>query len=493
MDVPLNLVRPLGPCEIYSSIRHALGFYKCVVNTCRYSIPLASLGGQSVRDVLETAVANVVLVIPSLSVGIVGEHTNKPHFVQRPSIDLEHHIEFLEKPNTDPAARDMSLLRMLEDQHDRCFPDTERRPPWKLTVVVWGAISEPSSLVLDAMLAVHHSIADGRSTRLFHVHLLNELSHPSPRPSQLSGRILDTAGVRGLLPPQEELVKFTLSWKFMLQTLWRELGPAWFRKDQHGAPWTGKTITREPCRTRLRLVTVPTVGVGHVLAACRAKQTTLTPLLHALVLASLAKHIPGEKAQAFRSSTPIDLRRFIEAGPQTSGGTGSFGDFVTVQSHYFDAPALTAMREGPLEAEIWRVAADLRRSMKEHLDRVPHDDIMGLLGYVSDWQQFWMSKVGKQRQDTWEVSNIGSMPGGHERSEEATVGWKIQRSIMSQGATVAGAVIGISVAGVTGGELNISLGWQEGIVETEIVDDLAEDLQRWLDRLGRGQNLGDWQ
>ncbi|KAK4239439.1 alcohol acetyltransferase-domain-containing protein [Achaetomium macrosporum] len=420
MDAPSELVRPLGPYR-------------------------------PIRDVLETAVANVVLAIPSLSVGIVGEHTSKPHFVRRPSIDLEDHIKFLEKPDTDPAARDLSLLKMLEDQHDQCWPDTERRPPWKLTVVVWAAMSEPGSFVFDAVFAVHHSIADGRSASLFHVNLLKELNRPSPQPSQLSGSILETAGVRRLGPPQEELVKFTLSWKFLLQTLWRELGPTWFRKDQNGAPWTGKSITREPCRTKLRLVTVPAVGIPRVLAACRANQTTLTPLLHALVLASLAKRVPREQAQAFRSSTPIDLRPFMEAGPQTDDGRNSFGVFVTAQFHNFDGPTLTAMREEPSEEEIWRIAADLRRSMKQHVDSVPNDDIMGLLGWVSDWQQFWMNKVGKPRQDTWEVSNIGSMPGGHEQSEQATLGWTIQRSIMSQGATVAGAAVNISAFGSSNG------------------------------------------
>jgi hypothetical protein len=97
--------------------------------------------------------------------------------------------------------------------------------------------------------------------------------------------------------------------------------------------------------------------------------------------------------------------------------------------------------------------------------------------------------VGKPREATWEVSNIGVIDGGPEQRQEATEGWKIQRSIMSQGATVAGAAVSINAAGVAGGEIGIALGWQDGIVETEIVHGLAADLQRWLDRLGRGQNL----
>jgi hypothetical protein len=334
---------------------------------------------------------------------------------------------------------------------------------------------------------VHHAIADGRSTALFHTKLLNELNQPRGRPTQLCDRTLSIDGSRKLIQPQEELVKFSTSWFFLLQTLWRELGPTWLQGQQPEAPWVGKAITREPCHTELRLVTVSAVAVPRILAACRANQTTLTPLLHILVLASLARHVRPEEARAFRSSTPIDLRPFVENNPQADGG--ALGVFVTAQSHYFGAPAITAVRGRSGEDQVWRAAAELRRSMKEHLNSVPKNDIMSMLSWVSDWRGFWLAKVGKPRQDTWEVSNIGSMPGGNDARDESAKGWRIQRSIMSQGATVAGAAISVNVAGVAGGDICIALGWQDGVVQTETVDSLAGDLQVWLDALGQGKGL----
>ncbi|KAL2137046.1 hypothetical protein VTI74DRAFT_9652 [Chaetomium olivicolor] len=489
MNASPRLLRPLGPCEMYSSSRHALGFYKCVANTCRYSVPLATLGGHALRDVLEAAVANIVLAFPSLSVGIAAENTSKPHFVQQLSIDLEHHVEYLERAETDPDTRDSALLSLLEDQHDQSWPDIEHRPPWKLIIVVWDQTPGSGLLLLDVVFAVHHSLADGRSTALFHTKLLDELNNPTGRPSQLSGRILDTKNLDKLVQPQEELVKFTASWSFLGRTLWRELGPRWLQGQQPTVPWTGKPITREPCRTRLRLVTVPAVATPHVLDACRANQITLTPLLHALSLASLARRVPAEQAQAFRGATPIDLRPFIDSSSQPEPGKKPFGVFVTGQFHTFDASTIATLREAVADDKIWGIAAELRRDMKQHLETVPKDDIIGMLGWVSDWRQFWLSKVGKPRLDTWEVSNLGSMVGGHGPGEQATEGWKIQRSIMSQGASVAGAVVYISVAGVTGGDLSLALGWQEGIVDEEMVTGLAEDLQIWLDRLGRNERL----
>ncbi|KAK4155359.1 alcohol O-acetyltransferase 1 [Chaetomidium leptoderma] len=483
-------VRPLGPCEIYSSSRHSVGFYRCVANTCRYSVPQAALRGQAVRDAFETAVANVLLAIPSLTVGIVGQETSKPQFTQVLSINLKDHFEYRETADADPGTRDSVLLGILENQHDQPWPEIEHRPPWKLIVVARDAVPEDGVVVLDAVFAVHHSIADGRSTALFHTSLLNELNRSSGQPAQLSGCILNVtgSGARKLTPPMEELVKFSTSWGFLFQTLWRELGPAWLQ-DQPAAPWTGKAITREPCRTNVRLITVPAVAVPRLLAACRANQTTLTPLLHALALASFARHVPPEEAVTFHSSTPIDIRPFMDNSSDPAGRRSLFGVFITAQYHDFSASLTRALREGPSTDEIWKTAADLRRSMKQHLDNVPKDDIMSMLGWVTDWQKFWLSKVGQPRQDTWEVSNIGSMAGGHGETDDAARGWKIQRSLMSQGATVAGAAISISVAGVAGGEIAVVLGWQEGIVEKDTVDGLARDLQSWLDRLGQGKEL----
>jgi hypothetical protein len=438
---------------------------------------------------LEAAVANVVLDTPSLSVGIVGEDTSAPHFVQRSSINFEDHFEYLEVPNASPGTQDLAVLSVLEAQHDRSWPNIEQRPPWKLVVVVQDGVSKNGMLVLDAVFAAHHAIADGRSTALFHAKLLEELNSAPDSPARLSGHTLDIVGVRKLVQPQEALVKFTTTWSFLVRTLWRELGPVWLQGEKPAAPWAGRPVTREPCRTKLRLLAIPADTVPRVLAACRARQTTLTPLLHALALASFAARVPSGEAHAFQSSTPIDLRPTIKGSSQSGGNQRLFGVFVTGQVHSFDLSTIAAMREGPSEEDIWRVAADLGRDIKQRVASLPEDDIMSLLGYVTDWQKFWISKVGKPREQTWEVSNIGSMPGGHHGEGEVGEGWKIQRSTMSQGATVSGAAVNISVAGVAGGELGIALGWQEGIVETEVVEGVAQDLEAGLGRIGRGQAI----
>lgn len=456
---------------------------------------MAGLRGQSVRDALHAALAKVVLAIPSLSVGIVGQETSKPQFVQQATIKLEHHFEICDKLETDSNARDTVLLRFLEDRHDESWPDIVHRPPWKLTVIIWNKALEDGdgNIVVDAILTIHHSLADGRSTALFHAHLLEELNRAPKEVTHLTGGILNlkASGVRMKCPPQEDVVNFTKSWIYLAQTLWHELRPAWLKGNPPAAPWTGKPVTSEPRQTGLRLIRVPAVRVPHILAACRANHTTLTPLLHALILASLSRHIPPDEVAGFCSTTPIDLRPFAHGGEHESGNRDiRFGVFVTAQDHSFDNAAIAALREQPLTEKIWQVAAGLRRNIKQRVAELPRDDIMSMLGWVSDWREFWLSKVGTPRRTTWEVSNIGAMLSGTnpEGSAEAR-NWMIQRSLMSQGCTVAGAAVSASVSGVVGGEVDIVLGWQLGIIETTLAEAVAADLERWIGQASQGQDF----
>ncbi|KAK4183322.1 alcohol O-acetyltransferase 1 [Podospora australis] len=477
LNLSSDFDRPLGPAEKYSSSRHALGFYKSVINTCRYTVSRTKLQGLPVRNVFEEAIASVILKTPSLSVGIVGQDTPNPYFCAVPTVDLRCQLRYTELPVGDDHGQNSALLGLIEEQHDQFWPSIESRPPWKAIIVSQGA--DGDLLYFNVIFAAHHSIADGRSTAAFHAMLLDELLQPSARPALSSGHVLTVSGNRKLKPPLEGLVSFPKSWAFLSKTLFRELGPVWLQK-RLPIPWTGNNITREPYKTHLRLVTIPATSAPRVLAACRKHRVTLTPLIHALVLVSLAKHIPH--ARAFRSSTPIDLRPFIQW--QVEEPQIPFGVFITTQAHLFEHETISALQDDRIDDTMWSIASTLRNDMKQHLQSVPRDDIMGMLSWVSDWKKFWLQKIGARREDTWEVSNIGSLAVTPlEDTDAGAGGWRIERSILSQGATVAGAAIGVNVAGVTGGSICISLSWQHGIVESGVVEGLAAYLQQSFDQL----------
>ena len=130
-DVDLkNRLRSLGNCEIFSSSRHTLGFYKRLANTCRYLAPTGEpIGSNDIHTIFEIALTKVVSQEASLCVGIAEESSNKSWFVRVDKIHPDDHLEWVK------AGSDADLLQIIEDQQIHCFPDVRNRPPWKVTAV----------------------------------------------------------------------------------------------------------------------------------------------------------------------------------------------------------------------------------------------------------------------------------------------------------------------------------------------------------------------
>ncbi len=363
-----------------------LGAYSCAANTCRYVGPLQE-SRQAFATRMETALAQVITELGSLRIGIVGESTSAPYFVRIDSVDMSSHIWWKK------ADSEASLLRLLEDQHDQLWQDVDRRPAWAIIVVEGVADS-----AVDISFAVHHALCDGKSTAVFHTHLLSALNSPRLEVPGLQGHILGLSDRRPVVAPSlKEMAKLDVSWSFFLWTLWTDIAPSWL---QPPPPWSGKTITMEPRHVNLRLVTIPQASVRRLLAACRAEGTTLTGLLHALTLASLSRRIPAAVATTFRGDTPISLLPFASAPPGL-GLERVLSNLNSMVVHDFDTETVARFRaqEPPSDSsETWTVAHRVRAELKQHLDIAPKDDVVGVdaLGQVLE-----QAMDEQDRQATW--------------------------------------------------------------------------------------------
>ncbi len=449
-----------------------------MATTCRYAVPH---GAGPLQAVIEMALAQVVVKLAALQVGIVGEETGTPWFVHIPAIDLRDHVEWKTADN------DGHLLRIIETQNSQPWPDVQRRPPWKLIIAINSAHND----WVDIVFAAHHVLGDGKSSLLFHTHLLRAFSHPSDVGSVLRNHILTIDELPALVPAQEDLVKFNTSWPFFLGELWHEFSPAWLRRDP--PVWTGKPIDFDVLDMHLRLVVIPASAVQALLATCRTHGTTLTPLLHILVLVSLARRLPASTAPSFTALTPISLRPFVSLPPDSPHEIATaMANLVTLQTYPFSAGVVADLRrdrsQDDRESHIWDLAAALRSALRSRLDDIPNDDIMGILGWVSSWHAWWLKHRGKPRQASWRVSNLGSICG--ESQPAGSNGWAIQRAIYAQSTLVAGPAFSVNVAGVEHGDISVSLSWQESIVDTELMDGLAEDLRACFGRFGETGRFG---
>ncbi|KAK1716744.1 alcohol acetyltransferase [Colletotrichum acutatum] len=524
MSSQTEVIRPCGNMEKYSTARHSLGLYRCVAVTGRYVLPPGISTLSQAETILQDAVAQVIAEQPFMQVGIADEDKQTSSFVRVPQINLSNHIQWF--PPSHPGSGsgsipgpdttggpgpDATLCKHLSHQHDQLWPEITQRPPWKLSIIPIQTSQNEPPAEIEVIYFFHHAISDGTSGSIFHKRLLHALNNPSTT-QHLQSTILTLPTPPSLPLPQENLVNGRISWPYFLRELWSAFGPAWLKPKPAATPWTGEAIRLDtPFHTNVRIVTIPAATVSNLLAACRAKGLTLTPLIHALVAASLARHIPASAAPSFEPSSAISMRRFVQDA--SLGIDDRMCVLVTSTNHPISETLTTALREpssssspssgSTLENAIWAVASSVKADLTTRLASLPNDDITAMLRYVDDFHGFFRKKDGKARGDSWEVSNLGAINGrsnntsniddnnNHSQGEgkNDVQDWKLTRAVFSQSAGTVAQAFCVNVAGIAGGETTITVTWNEAVTATEVVEALAGDLEGWTRKLAEGEGL----
>ncbi|KAH7026611.1 uncharacterized protein B0I36DRAFT_160658 [Microdochium trichocladiopsis] len=506
-----HIVRPVGTTALWNTARHSLGLYRCVINTSRYIIPHPPSTSLELQMAVQNALAIVVKKHGILRVGIVGEHSKMPSFVHIPRLELDHMIQWVEN-NISPEGDEESptsinhLLRLLERQHDQLWQQLDIQPGWKLLVQENRRKNVPVSL--DISLCFHHAYMDGKSSYIFHQDLLEALNE-LPAPQEAVARfpvVLEFPSAPVLPEVAETLIPFKTSFWFIIRTVWEEiirdaLCPTWVRgaPPPDTIPWTGSLMKPDNHKAHLRYVRISEDGLKTILSACRERRVTLTALLYALVAASLSAHLPAAEAPCFTGSCPISLSRYAKPpfDPQTT-----LHCLVTSCAHTLEPRLIAALRRSmrrpasdgeDADGIMWEISSAFSQVLRDKVAQLPQDDIVALTSWIPDWHQFFTAKFGKKRDDTFEISNLGSMgaeaaghSGGGGRTG-ATLGddrgrWYIDRAIFSQGAMPVGSAFALNVAGIEGQGVTITVNWQEAAVEAGLMDKVVEDLQRWVDQ-----------
>ncbi|TFB05005.1 hypothetical protein CCMA1212_003222 [Trichoderma ghanense] len=502
-----HLLRKLGDIEHFSSSRHHLGIYRCVTISARHQHPPSSsshLTSTSPSPSFIAALAHVVRHQPMLRVGIAGDDSNDAHFTHVSSIDLRDHISVTLIPCHSSQEYEDRVAQQQGWEHDQKFTDIAVRPPWRISILRPSSDVPELQDIEDVFFAFHHALMDGTSGRLFHEMLLAAPSYhgtaSSPNPIE-ADPILSFPDPPSLPESQEQGLDFSLSWSYTLRTLWTELGPS-FLKPAKQPIWNATPIDFSlPYKTRVKTIDYSPEQLETLLSACRSHAVTLTALLHSLVLTSLTKRIPSaEAAPAFAAATPLSLRPYLSPTKSDPAHASSLRCLVAGCTHHFSPQAVAALRatDANVNSLIWKNAQHVKAELAEKQAKIPKDDIMGLLKYISDWFAFWRGRDGKQRADSWEISNIGvfknpssprtdAQADSTEGKEQVGIP-RATRLLFTNGAMVAGPPMGINVVSVKGSKFTIGLSWQDRVVEDELMEWLAEDLTAFAVRF---QETGD--
>ncbi|KAL8820004.1 MAG: hypothetical protein Q9223_001675 [Gallowayella weberi] len=463
MPATSDVLRPLGMLEKLYPARQVLGVYNSVVITATYGVP-AKLENGLLYNLFCASISRLLHRHPSLCCYFEGEHTLKPIFRRLKTIHINDVLQFRS------LEQQQSLAPNLQELHDLEWP-AGPNPLWKL-VVIRGQPNGSVDSTLHIALVYHHVIGDGLSGLAFHKSLLHEISSIEKHTNDLqrAPETIDTPSSTSLLEPIEKLVSLPVSWLFLIRQAVQEYAPQWLV----GTPapfWAGlptKPLRECPLRSRVRLVSIPTDDSEDLLRESKRHRVTLTSLLTAAIVFALAMKLP--EASRFLGITPYTLRRV----------TGTAMDEMVNQSTAFetDYPAemLDRIRETSNATEhinnLWTAAAYFYAQMQQELTKCPRDNLVGLLPYVLDYVKFYKKKIGRAREATFEVSNLGVF----RTSPEPLPGnWTLEEMTFTQGAQPVGTAFTVNCVSVQGGPLTIAITWQDSVIDEEIVDAIVHE------------------
>ncbi|KAI1099804.1 hypothetical protein F4804DRAFT_68660 [Jackrogersella minutella] len=515
-----KVIRPLGYLERFQAAMQWLGFYCSSMVTCRYALP-ATLSATLDQDpdaqaklqqMVESAIAKILLDHPFLRVGVRAEYTRKPTFVELENVDLARHIEWRRFDGT--ADYEAEVLALIRAQLGVKVPQPADAPSWRI-----HALRTEGGGFLDVMFEWGHSQTDGMSAKIFHEELLRNLNG-GPAVEELKGRVLaiPSSKRRDLLPPLDALVRFPVSPGYAVATLWEQLHLPGFTLDSKAdlsAAWA--PIRTLPYVARYRHFSIDNGALQNILAACRKHNTTLTGLIHALAHVSLATRLSAAQAPGFLSSTVVNLRPLMCA-PETKtkvlkavdeDPNRMMGNLLTSVDHEFSVDWVAKVRaagtpqgarsggeEGQesksgsdnkkrivgLKPLIWEAATSVRAVLQKRLDSGTRDDLMGLMRFIPDFRAMLRDWAKEPRRHTVAVTNLGVIDGApsENKSVNADGKWNIERAVFSISPEAHGAVLTFCPMAVKGGDLYMSCDWQDCAVDATLAEGVVADLESWL-------------
>ncbi|KAK9853453.1 uncharacterized protein MYU51_006575 [Penicillium brevicompactum] len=415
---------------------------------------LSNMAVFNLKDYVYQACEAAIAEHPALSAIVADDHTQEPYFVRLPQVDLDRIVSIQDrKPgllateaNGEPAP-DLDLQTLLATEHNTPFkaPDAF----WRIRLL----LDVEDECQFTVVFVFHHAIGDGTSGKAFHQTFLRALD--SIGDSEKTKSIIQSPS-NPLLPNIERISSMSLSFLYLAKKLFQV--KVYSRRPP--GLWSGSKILG-PSQTRVRLVPFSKLLVSAVRDICRAQKTTITALLQTVVARALFANIPDSFTRLFCTGA-LSCRRWL---PEITD------DMIGVWVQGFEE----TYRRDSVSA-LWEEARRSRRTIESVIKMKGKDSSTNLLQFVDDYQEeLCLSKIGKDRETSFEVSNIGVIPPQMNSDKPA-----IHGMVFSQSASVMGNAVEFSAA--TGGDgcLVLSVTWQQNVVEPELIHEVVESIKQDL-------------
>ena len=458
----MSLIRNVkGLLGRYYDVRYALGHYRsaCVTATYRTTLRNNAPSQMHLSDILEHCVQATVQQHPGLCYGRASDEPGfpSPAFVQIRTICRDDVVEYVDGNKS--STPDDSLRQYLEAAHASLWP--ANKPSWKVIICQHERESTntptPSSVRVDIAFLAHHAIADGLSGAAFHRAMMANFETASKATSCPEWPLVltDARPVPSLV---DDFIDFSAF--------------AAVRDPDTGKHvWAGNPVSLpsvDEVHSKIRLVSISAERLSSMLQSCKRMRVSLTGVLHGLICASLARSLCD--APAFRAVTPYSLRAFTHASLQ------DIVNHICYMTKYIPRDWLQDLRASARQSlqehdQIMKLAREFNSDMAAEMLRFPRGSAWASLDRVEDLEAYCRDQEGKQRDYTYELSNLGSQASLNCSSIA------LDRLIFTQCGMVAGPAIGLNCVSVQGGAFTIAITWQHGIVDVSLVESLAHDLE----------------
>lgn len=423
--------------------------------TARYHLP-SQLLSQPLESVIYRALRTVIEKQPAMGITLSGT-AERPLWVRLKEIHLTRVVNF-GKGDT---------RKILEDGHQVGFTWGDL-PLWRVVVI---SPEDEGKEGIEVAFFVHHAVGDGRSGFAFHLDFFDALNNLAANENDSQNKSLNLVKVPklDLLPPLEEAHPLPLSYWFIATQIIKSILPG-SKARQH---WTATPIRSERNITNLRLLYLPSSILNVLLQQCRQHKVTFTALLTVTIARVLARIYTGYTR--FSCSCAMSFRKF------TGTGDRAMCNYVTSYAHKFSSVPLGDYI--PCGEFSWDAVHTCLEEIKS-ATASPANQQVGLLKFLDNYEGFFKGKVGKEREHSFEVSNVGVFNPETQGSE----GVNVDRIMFSQSSSVFSPALVFSIASAKGGELGIGLTWQEGIVKVEDAEKVLGQLNAELRRLAESEN-----
>ncbi|KAI9691365.1 MAG: hypothetical protein M1820_009702 [Bogoriella megaspora] len=476
-------IRKPSPNETRCITRHVLGHYSNLLVAGIYSVPqvLADESDLQRLDCYAPALVECIQQHPFLSATIQDASTKTPIWSRPTQLNPGNHFRVLRSAvinslspssETSETALLKEAIGLLHNAAEFRFTDVGSKPAWALDVLPLPGGDKADHHRVFISFTYSHSHGDGGSGTAFH-----KTFHGAWQKSMQTAQKTEETIVQAPAPPLPDAAdtpaKIPISFSYLLtpvlgtylpSLLSRALGISANVSGTDDNTWTGSktfTDTKTPdwnATTSVECFSINPQALRKLLACCKRKGTTLTPLLNHLVAQALSKAFSASSITLppgtnFTCQIPVNLRKALSMPLSTIGNY--VGGAYTRHSFSTTINPL-------LDDKAWQTIQSQGHSLS-HAASTLRNQPVGLLRYVSDIPSWIQQGIGKPRDYSWELSNIGSYNGkqgfivdGRRDAVEVEEMW------FSQPASSIGPPLNFNVVGLKEGGLNVCVTWQIG-------------------------------